>query len=151
MTSYLEVNGSLGFYFQAQSWCQGVWWQLKGRLYKAGVATKGQTTDLPTRQTLQADRLRDNHTPQVKDSPLFTGISIVCTPPDVFTLSGLSWLGIVRTACWGLDWLEWIFNNPKISWKIRPSWRSDASLKFLPSLAFTFSHSRTFLGHLLFW
>ena len=107
-------------------------------------------TDPPTRHTLQAKRLRDNHTQQVKASPLFTGISIVCTPPDVFTLSGLSWLGIVRTACWGLDWLEWIFNNPKISWKIRPSWRSDASLKFLPSLAFTFSHSRMFLGHVLF-
>ena len=60
------------------------------------MATQGRTTDLPTRQTLQADRLRDNHTQQVKDSPLFTGISIVCTPPDVFTLSGLSWLGIVR-------------------------------------------------------
>lgn len=66
------------------------------------------------------------------DLPLFTGISIVCTPPDVFTLRGLSWLGIVRTACWGLDWLEWIFSNPKISWKIRPSWRSDASWKSCP-------------------
>ena len=115
-------------------------WPLKDRLQ----------TFPPDRSSRQTDS-RDNHTPQVKDSPLFTGISIVCTPPDVFTLSGLSWLGIVRTACWGLDWLEWIFNNPKISWKIRPSWRSDASLKFLPSLAFTFSHSRTFLGHLLFW
>lgn len=125
---------------------QGILGQLTGKLYMGGAEPTDRIWTFPQDRPRTSTCAR----PTVKDLPLFTGISIVCTPPDVFTLSGLSWLGMVRTACWALAWLEWIFNSPKIRGKIRPSGTSDASFKFLLSLAFLFSHARTFLGHLSF-
>ncbi len=47
-------------------------------------------------------------------SPLPTGMSIVCSPPDpVPTPSCLSWLaGMVKTVCWELEPPEWILSIP---------------------------------------
>lgn len=99
MGSYLEADGSSGVYGVPEFKMPRTTLMAKGKTIWGGEPGS-HPPDAPTNSP------GGSRNPWVKDSPLFTGISIVCTPPDVFTLSGLSWLGIVRTACWGLDWLE---------------------------------------------